>query len=261
MLQKIYNTFSVFFAQKIPVSIRYLRINILAMLRSNDLTKLAGIYGTDKTGSHWYTDHYMTHFKKYRFKKIKLLEIGVGGYEDLKSGGESLRMWKRYFPFADIISFDIHDKRALQEKRIKIFKGSQVDKEFIHELCKNEGPFDIIIDDGSHINEHIIDTFKLLFPQLKKGGVYVIEDLQTSYWESYGGDSKNLNNPKTAMNYIKTLTDCLNYQEIPDENYEDTYYDKNIVAVHFYHNLVFIHKNDNNEGSNTVMNHRYIRKP
>ena len=117
------------------------------------------------------------------------------------------------------------------------------------------GVLDIIIDDGSHLNEHIIETFKILFPKLKDGGIYVVEDIQTSYWNDYGGDSKDLNNPKTAMNFFKRLTDSLNHQEIPDENYVESYYDKNIVSIHFYHNLVFIHKGANDEKSNMVTNH------
>jgi demethylmacrocin O-methyltransferase len=141
----------------------------------------------------------------------------------------------------------------------KIYQGrSQVDKEFIEKTISEIGPIDIIVDDGSHLNEHIIGTFKLLFPKLKDNGVYVMEDLQTSYWEDFGGDSVDLNNPKTAMNFIKSLTDCINYQEILDKNYKETYYDKNIVSIHFYHNLVFIHKGKNNEGSNMVRDHKRL---
>lgn len=242
-------------------ALRKRAINSLAPFVSGNLTLLAKWYGTDKTGSHWYTPHYMHHFRKYKNRKIKLLEIGVGGYEDPKDGGHSLRMWKKYFPFGEIFAFDIHDKLALQEKRIRIYQGSQVDREFLEKITGETGPLDIIIDDGSHINEHIIETFRILFPKLKDGGVYAIEDLQTSYWESCGGDSKNLNNPLTAMNFLKSLTDCLNHEEIPDENYKDSYYDKKIISVHFYHNLVFIHKGDNNEKSNAVKDHKKIQMP
>lgn len=230
--------------------------NLFAPFVSGNLTKLARLYKTDKTDGHWYTQHYMNHLRKFKNKRINLLEIGVGGYENPKVGGSSLRMWKKYFPFGKIYAIDIYDKSALQEKRIKIYQGSQVDEEFLKKITSEIGLFDIIIDDGSHLNEHIIESFKLLFPKLKDGGVYAIEDLQTSYWEDYGGDSKNLNNSKTAMNFLKSLTDCLNHQEIPDENYQESYFDKKIVSIHFYHNLVFIHKGDNNEPSNFVKNHR-----
>jgi hypothetical protein len=141
----------------------------------------------------------------------------------------------------------------LQEKRIKIYKGSQVDKEFLENTTNEIGGIDIIIDDGSHLNEHIIETFKILFPKLNDNGVYVIEDLQTSYWENYGGDSKDLNNKNTAMNFMKSLTDCLNHQEIQDIDYNATYYDKKIISMHFYHNLVFICKGNNNENQDIII--------
>lgn len=229
---------------------------IVAIFVSGDLTKLAKLYKTDKTDGHWYTPHYMHHFQKFKNKRINLLEIGVGGYENPKVGGNSLKMWKSYFKLGKIYSIDIYDKSALQEKRIKIFQGSQVDEEFLNKISDEIGLFDIIIDDGSHLNKHIIKSFKILFPKLKDGGIYVIEDLQTSYWDDYGGDSKNLNNSKTAMNFLKSLTDCLNHQEILDENYEESYFDKKIVAIHFYHNLVFIYKDNNVETSNIVKNHK-----
>jgi len=236
-------------------TLRKIAVNILALFVPNNLTLLAKLYDTDKTGSHCYTPHYMNHLRKYKNKEVKLLEIGVGGYNNPMVGGNSLRMWKKYFPFGKIYSVDIYDKSALQENRIKIYQGSQVDRDFMKKITEEIGFLDIIIDDGSHLNEHIIETFKILFPKLKDGGVYAIEDIQTSYWEEYGGDSKDLNNQKTAMNFMKNLTDCLNHNEIPDKNYEDTYYDKKIVSMHFYHNLIFIYKGDNNEESNFIKNH------
>ncbi|MEI6140135.1 MAG: hypothetical protein WCP85_12790 [Mariniphaga sp.] len=220
----------------------------------NNLNKLAKFYGTDKFGKHLYTPHYSRHLCKFKYKKIKLLEIGVGGYWDPNYGGHSLRMWKRYFPFGDIFSIDIYDKSQIQENRIKIFKGSQIDIEFLDEIIKEIGELDIIIDDGSHINEHVIGSFNFLFPKLKDGGIYVIEDTQTSYWEDFGGDSINLNNPKTTMNYFKSLTDSLNNEEFRIKNYEKSYFDKKITSMHFYHNLIFIYKGTNHEKSNNVVN-------
>jgi demethylmacrocin O-methyltransferase len=242
----------------IKLYLSYYKKEILALFVSGNLTSLAKLYQTDKTGSHWYTPHYMNHLRKFKHRKVKLLEIGVGGYETLWYGGHSLRMWKKYFPFGRIYSIDIYDKSALQENRIKIFKGNQTDRDFLEEITKETGLLDIIIDDGSHKNEHVIESFRILFPKLKDGGVYVVEDIQTSYWEDFGGDSENLSNQKTSMNFLKNLTDCLNHQEIPDENYKESYFDKKIVSIHFYHNLVFIHKGDNNEKSNWVRDHKRL---
>lgn len=235
--------------------------NLLTELKTpfmlGNLTLLARLYGTDK---YVYTQHYMNHLRKFKNKKIKILEIGVGGYADPKYGGHSLRMWKKYFPFANIYGIDICDKTALQERRIKIYQGNQVDREFLERITNEIGPLDIIIDDGSHQSEHIIETFKILFPKLKDTGIYVVEDLSTAYWDHWGGDSKNLNNPKTAMNFLKSLTDCLNHSCIVDENYIDTYFDNNIVSMHFYPSLAFIYKGDNNERANIwVKNHKMLR--
>ena len=221
-----------------------------------NLFKLGLMFNTDKAVGHFYLPHYQRHFRRFKFKRIKLLEIGVGGYEHHNYGGHSLRMWKSYFPFAKIFALDIYDKSALQEKRIDIFKGSQIDGAFLNSVVAKTGDLDIIIDDGSHINEHVIETFKLMFPTLKDGGIYVIEDTQTSYWIDKGGDSDNLNNPKTMMNFFKGLTDGLNHKEFIIPNYEPSYYDKKIISMHFYHNLIFIYKGNNDEESNLVVNNK-----
>ena len=238
--------------------LRHLINEIKTFRFRNNLNRLAKFYGTDKFGGHFYTHHYTTHLKNFKYKKINLLEIGVGGNEDPNRGGHSLRMWKKYFPFGNIYSLDIYDKSQLQENRIKIFKGSQIDIEFLNEIIKEIGELDIIIDDGSHINEHVIGSFNILFPKLKDGGIYVIEDTQTSYWDwqDFGGDSKDLNNPKTTMNYFKSLTDSLNNEEFIIKNYEKSYFDKKIISMHFYHNLIFIYKGDNDEKSNVIVNNQ-----
>lgn len=223
--------------------------SLFGSLYRRDLTGLAIIFGSDKWGRHSYTPHYKQHFRKFRRKKVKILEIGVGGNESKIYGGASLRMWKSYFRRGFIYGIDIYDKSALQEKRIKIFQGDQGDEEFLKKVGDEVGPFDIIIDDGSHFNEHIITSFVSLFPYLNNGGIYVVEDLQTSYWESYGGSSKDLNKTGTAMNFFKSLTDGINHSEYTIDNYHATYLDKHIISLHFYHNLVFIYKGNNLETS------------
>lgn len=218
-----------------------------------NLDVLAMVFGTDKNLGHNYTRHYAKHFKKFRFRRVKLFEIGVGGYDDPLTGGQSLRMWKKYFPFGQIISLDLYDKSQLQENRIKIYRGSQNDPQILDKIsaeCGNE--FDLIIDDGSHINEHVIATFKLLFPKLKEGGIYVIEDLQTSYWDDFGGNNKDFRNSETSINFVKSLVDGLNHVEYRIPNYQPTYFDLNITEIHFYHNIVFIYKAKNDEKSNVL---------
>ena len=216
----------------------------------DDLTKLAIKHNTDKWGSHFYTPHYHAHFMHLRTQPVRVLEIGVGGYNDPNSGGESLHMWEEYFPNGHIVGVDIHEKSALEDARIKIYQGSQDDAPFLNKVNCEAGPFDIIIDDGSHINKHIIQSFEVLFPLLKENGIYVVEDLQTSYWGEFGGDSYNLRRKRTAMNYFKQLPDSLNHDENENPFYRATYFDKNIIAMSFFHNMIFIQKGNNNEGSN-----------
>lgn len=221
-----------------------------AIFNYSNLNRLAKIHETDKWGAHWYTQHYHYHFNKFRNKSINFFEIGAGGYTSPFMGGNSLRMWKSYFKNSNIYSLDIHDKSPLNETRIKIFQGSQTDKDLLLEINKLVGPFDIIIDDGSHINENVITTFKILFPLLKDGGIYAVEDTQTSYFEEFGGDLSNLDNPKTMINYFKSFIDGLNHVEYNKIDYVPSYFEKNIQSIHFYHNLIFIYKKEYVETSN-----------
>ena len=226
---------------------RGLQSSLYQVFIGSDLKALADIYGTDKWGSHFYAQYYETHFAPLRRSKVNILEIGVGGYDDPKEGGESLRMWRTYFPNAQIFGIDIHDKSCHNERRIKTFKGSQVDDDFLDSVVKEIGQIDIVIDDGSHVNDHVLHTFKFLFHRINCKW-YVIEDVQTSYWpEDYGGTSEDLNNLGTTMGFFKHLVDGLNYVEYKVEGYQPTYFDQHIVAMHFYHNMIFIQKGLNDQ--------------
>lgn len=235
-------------------------LNVLRVLYGffyrNSIPKLALAFGTDKQGAHFYARHYQKYFQPLRRKNINLLEIGIGGFQDPKAGGHSLRMWKAYFRKGNIFGIDIYDKTYHDEKRIKTFKGSQTDEGFLKKVASEIGTINIIIDDGSHYNNHVITTFKILFPLLSPGGIYVIEDLQTSYWSEFQGvqwgGSNDLKAPHTSMNFLKSLVDGLNYEEFIVAEYTPTYFDRNITSVHFYHNLSFIYKGNNNEGSNML---------
>lgn len=223
--------------------------------RSN-LSRLARDFGSDKEGAHFYAQHYQQHFQSRRRNRINLLEIGIGGYENPRDGGHSLRMWKAYFPRGNIFGIDIHDKKCIDEKRIKTFRGSQSDGDFLRKVAAEIGTIDIVVDDGSHYNDDVISTFKTLFPLLSPNGIYVIEDLQTSYWNEFigqqWGGSSDLKAPHTSMNFLKGLADGLNYEEFLTPTYTPSYFDRNITSVHFYHNLAFIYKGSNNEGSNML---------
>jgi len=231
---------------------RQLQHLVFRTLFGSNLEALALLYGTDKWGSHWYSQRYEQHFSYLRGKRLTVLEIGIGGYEDPEAGGASLRMWRTYFPHSRIFGIDIWDKHVHDERRIRTFRGSQVDEKFLSEVVQEIGDIHLIIDDGSHRNEHVLRTFAFLFPKLSKDGIYVIEDTQTSYWPGMGGSSLDLDQPDTTIGFLKKMVDGLNYAELDKPQHNSTYYDKHITALHFYHNIVFIQKGLNNEGSNIL---------
>jgi demethylmacrocin O-methyltransferase len=212
------------------------------------LTALAQETGTDKWGRHYYTPHYQRHLEHLRDQKIVVLEIGIGGYAHTGKGGQSLRMWKHFFPHAQIIGLDIHDKSFVEEERITTYQGSQVDPAVLERIVADHGRPHVVIDDGSHRPEHIRETFRLLFPLLVDDGVYAIEDTQTSYWPFWGG-SMDRQDPTTTMALVKDLIDGLNHEEFLDRGYQPTYSDTHVTGVSAYHNLVFVQKGRNREGS------------
>ncbi len=208
---------------------------------------LATVYNSDKWNAHWYAQHYQHHFAPLRRRELTLLEIGIGGYDDPKQGGSSLRMWRTYFPKARIVGIDIHDKRLHSESRITTLRGSQDDTEFLQRVLDEIGTPDIVIDDGSHVNAHVLASFDFLFPRLADDGIYVIEDTQTSYWPDYGGSSEDLQRQDTTMALVKRLADGLNHQELRLPGHAPSYTDRHVVALHCYHNLVFVQKGRNDE--------------
>jgi len=212
---------------------------------SGTLTELARKYGTDKIDCHTYTPIYERYFADLEPKLV--FEIGVGGYGDPNQGGASLRMWRDYFMSAEILSLDIYPK-DIDEERITIYQGSQTDESLMSFILNGLEP-DIIIDDGSHVCEHVITTFEILFPYLRDGGWYVIEDTQTSYLPELKGAGL------TTMQYFMQLADNINYKERIGEH-KATYLDENIFTIHFYHNLIFVQKGNNTEESNQLINNK-----
>ena len=154
-----------------------------------DLGRLSLAYGSDKWASfHWYTAHYEEQFARYRDLPVRVLEIGIGGF-DGELGGGSLQMWKRYFHRGLIYGLDLFDKSALNRPRLTALIGDQADAGALRAIAERYGPFDIVIDDGSHDNAHVRISFETLFPYVRSGGVYVIEDMQTAYIPRFGGSA------------------------------------------------------------------------
>ena len=179
---------------------------------------------------------YEKYFSSLKNSKINILEIGV-------EGGDSLRIWREYFTNANICGIDI-DKKDFKIDNTEILQGDQSDKNFLKTLIDKYKNFDIIIDDGSHQAKHIIASFKFLFPHLNNNGIYVIEDLQTSYFPRYGGSRINLNKKKSSMNFIKSLTDTINYEKNDRPFYKKSDFDGHIKSIYFHQNIAFINKGE-----------------
>ena len=182
-----------------------------------------------------YFEIYHEFFQKYVNKPVKVLEIGV--YK-----GGSLQMWKNYFgEQAFIVGIDIDATcKDYEEENIKICIGSQDDKAFLEKVSSEYGPFDIIIDDGSHAVNHQIASFEALYGLLGNTGVYLCEDTHTSYWKSFGGEYLG---QKTFVEYAKSLIDELHNQHISDKEIPlKAQFRNQIKSIHFYDSVIVFEK-------------------
>ncbi|MFA6524254.1 MAG: class I SAM-dependent methyltransferase [Candidatus Paceibacterota bacterium] len=211
------------------------------------LDEIALSYNTDKSSMyHNYTKLYDLYFKQIQNEKLCILEIGI-------DKGYSLKTWKEYFPNSKIVGIDIIDLKQLEEDRIHILKGDQGDVKFLKEVNDTYGPFDIIIDDGSHLNSDMKCSFEFLFPLLKEGGLYIVEDLHACYWGP-GFNTKE----QVFIDTLKKLIDDVNssgksgvanIERDPEDGWYNqkrlppmTWWEKNVEFLHLYRSIVFIKK-------------------
>jgi 8-demethyl-8-alpha-L-rhamnosyltetracenomycin-C 2'-O-methyltransferase len=227
-------------------------LDVLDRRDTATLSRLAVYCGTDKWGPlHQYTPTYESHLRALRDRRLTIVEIGVGGYKDPASGGESLRMWKHYFPRAVIYGLDVVDKHVLDEPRIVTLQVDQSDPDALRAMVRRIGVPDVVIDDGSHISAHVITAFTTLFPLLRDGGLYIVEDLQTSFWPFlFKGSEDDLNDPAYSLAFLKQLVDGLHHQEyLRPDTWKPSPTDQTVRGVHFYHNLAVVEKGPNRDGS------------
>ena len=170
-----------------------------------------------------------------------LLEIGIGGTTsltgfDTSAGGQSLRMWQDYLPNARIVGIDIA-RKAVTGARISTEQGDQADVAFLADVARRHGPFDVVIDDGSHLGPDVKASFEALFEHLVPGGIYVIEDSATAYatWDGFGGGPPGT--AGTQMEFLKDLTDHVLRR----------WWDRDglghpISEMHLYDEIVFIYR-------------------
>ena len=173
-------------------------------------------------------------FAPYRGKELVFVEVGV-------QNGGSAQMWKHYFgKSAQIVGVDINLAcKELEEDGITIEIGSQDDPNFWAAFREKYPRVDILLDDGGHMMNQQITTFREMFPHIRDGGLYMCEDCHTSYWGKFGG---GLNKPESFIEFCKRLIDEINAFH-SNGAVPLTYSTINISGLHFYDSVVVAEKN------------------
>ena len=164
---------------------------------------------------------------------LKMLEIGV-----FKGG--SLGLWRKFFgDKATIFGIDINpDCAAFDGEFASVRIGSQDDPEFLRKVVAEMGGIDVVLDDGSHLPEHQRASFDILFPLLKEGGLYLIEDMCTAYWPPYDGGLKT---PGTAVEFLKDKVDEMQkHYYTPGVNTPEAMTD--IESIQFFDSIAAVRK-------------------
>lgn len=182
-----------------------------------------------------YFEVYERHFSRFRGKEVHMVEFGV-------SQGGSLQMWKDYFgPKAHIYGVDINPHcMGFADDETPVFIGDQEDRSFLQELGRKIPKIDILLDDGGHTMRQQINTFEELFPLIDNNGVYLCEDLSTSYWPKFGGGHQKSG---TFIEYSKRFIDQLHAWHAPRRSKlcVDAF-TKSAHSLHYYDGMLVIEK-------------------
>lgn len=177
-----------------------------------------------------YFDIYDRHLSRFINRPVNILEIGI-------SGGGSLQIWKKYFGNnAKVSGIDIDPNCYFVEDQIQTFIGDQTNTTFLQSVINKIGIPDIIIDDGSHVQSHILKSFDYLYPLLSDRGVYIIEDCHTSYWPRFeGGLNSHLNVVDIMSRTVHDVnTKWYNLPRQPKLS--------NLDSIHFYDSVIVYEK-------------------
>ena len=195
--------------------------------KSDKYPKYADLYNVVQT---------LTNYKKFN----KILEIGIGGHDLEFQGGGSLMALSYFFNKSKIYGLDLINKEFVNTKRIKALVGSQNDQKTLEKIGKNNGLFDVIIDDGSHFVDHQLTSFKTLYKYLNNNGLYIIEDLSGSYKKSTNGDP-NLSSNKNIIEYFSKHVHSTNSQFLINKVRKKKEY-LDISKIFFFGGAVLIQK-------------------
>lgn len=214
-----------------------------APLPDNSLADLANRHGSDKGNrihcAHDYARIYQRILGPCRLAPLKLAEIGLihvyaqaefAGRLD-QAGCASLRMWADYLPNANISGLDIADLVALGTARIRIARGDQGSRADLESFARAHGPFDVIVDDGSHASHHQQIALATLFPHLAPGGLYVVEDLH------FQPPELEIREISTTRDFLRHMSRSGEALKLPITQAEYGYLLANVAAVNFFDSL------------------------
>jgi hypothetical protein len=184
---------------------------------------------------HHYFEIYHRHFAAFRGRSPVVVEIGV--YH-----GGSLEMWRHYFGRgARIVGIDLDPRcRQFEGDSVSVMIGDQADRKFLSEVRARYPHVDIVIDDGGHTMAQQITSFEELYPHIQPHGVYLCEDLHTSYYPPYGGGYRR---DGTFIQYATRLVDQLHawYSTEPDRFRVDEI-TRSTHGLHFYDSVLVVEK-------------------
>jgi len=195
-------------------------------------------------------DHYLEVYDRYlsrfRGEDAHLLEIGV-------FNGGSLEIWRTYLGQGARLTAIDNDPncRSNAPADVDVYVGDQGDPEFLSSICECVPKFDVVIDDGSHVSSHQIASFEALFPHVTDNGIYIVEDIHSSYWPTHVKADE-----PTFIEYASGLVDSLHswYQQGPgirqffpapserSQPLPSTDFARTVEALHFYDSLLVIEK-------------------
>jgi len=213
-------------------------------MEKNNFYHIGNKNQTDKVLHHRYDRFYEIFLNSFREKAISLLEIGSG------KNFESFNMWHEYFPNGSIFCMDIEEEK--EEEWGQVFKGDQSNILDLSKLKHKIGHCDVIIDDGSHVPEHQINTFLHLFKNLlSPGGIYIIEDIECSFWdpesEIYGYKSGSHN----ILNFLSLVPYEVNSEFSGIKNRLE------ISSITYGHNCIILKKKTKEELLFTEREYRF----
>lgn len=185
--------------------------------KRTELCNIFSSYGSDKGNHHNYSTFYDYIFSSIRDKKLNIFEVGLGTNNiNIPSNmglngkpGASLRGWKEYFKNSMIYGADVDKGCLFEEDRIKTYYTDQTNKEVIAE-CWGQPElsgikFDILIDDGLHEYNANRNFFENSVNKLKKGGIYILEDISEEYLDKVENWFGDLSESKEYY-YVETVT-------------------------------------------------------